>query len=190
MDLNHLRRACGVGLLTAVAFTNPTAHAANANVTVDISLPTVLVMYYYSTINLTLDETELATYLALTSCGGADYCADLGTTSPTPGAIVAGASTVPVNLSAAAPGSTTINFTLTDAVGVRALGCATYTANYADSGTSGAGVTIPSQAIAGIDGQACSFTMATGDLDFDLDLGAVDDNTSVQAVFDVTITGA
>lgn len=190
MDLSHLRRACGVGLLTAAAFTNPTAHAANANVTVDINLPTVLVMYYYNTITLNLSQADLANYLAATAvpCAG-DYCEDLGTATPVPGAITGGASTVPVAVSAAAPGTTTVNFTLQDAVGVRALGCATYTANYV-SASAGPGVTITNGPVAGIDGQACSFTMTTGDLAFDLDLGAVADNTTVQAVFDVTVTGA
>ena len=197
MDMKLIKKVFGVGLLTAAAITNSTAHAANASVTVDVNLPTVLVMYHYDTIDLTLDSTGLADYFFAgtnVACSGAGTCQ----TSPdlTQAALVLdGSGTTTVAGSLTDPGltaNTTTTFTLTDVVGVRAFGCAAYTAGYTDLG-SDPSVTITPGPITDIEGQPCGFALTTGDLAFDLDFTAIPASAApvtVQAVFDVTITGA
>lgn len=195
MDLKTLKKVLGVGLLGAAAITTTTAHAAEATVTVDIDLPTVLVMYHYDTITLDLDQTALGNYLvggtASACLSGGDLCDDQGN----PGVInvtTVGATTT-VNQAVVDPGvgATDTDITLVDVVGVRALGCATYTAAYDDGGSDNGVDITDGTALAGIDGTACSFGMTTGDLSFNLDFDAIDGGaTQVSAVFDVTITGA
>ncbi|MGE0624001.1 MAG: hypothetical protein AB7I04_06205 [Pseudomonadales bacterium] len=178
-------------MLTAAAISTPAAYAAQATVTVDVDLPTVLVMYHYSNIELDLDQAALAGYLVggtATACAS-DFCNDQGTSTPIPVTTMAGANTVAVTLNDPGLTNTTATFTLTNAVGVRALGCSTYEANYTD-GTSDAGVTITDSAVNNIDGLGCSLTMRTGDLAFDLDFNAIAAGTDpVSAVFNVTIAG-
>lgn len=194
MDLKTLKKMLGAGLLGAAAITGTTAQAADASVTVDVDLPTVLVMYHYNTITLDLDQAALGGYLVggtAAACATSDLCDDQGNPA-TINVSTIGATTT-VNQAVVDPGlgSTDTDITLVDVVGVRALGCATYTAAYNDGGSDN-GVTITNgTALAGINGTACSFGMTTGDLTFNLDFNAVDDGVNqVSAIFDVTITGA
>ena len=194
MDLKSLKKVLGVGLLGAAAFTNSTAYAAEATVQVDVNLPTVLVMYHYNTITLDLDQTALGGYLvggtAAACLTGGDFC----NVQLIPAAInvtTIGATTTVNQAVVDNPvAATDTDITLVDVVGVRALGCSTYSASY-DDGVSSNGVTITNgTAVAGIDGQACSFGMTMGDLTFNLDFNSVDGGaSSVSAVFDVTVTG-
>lgn len=191
MDAKTLKKACGAGLLTAAAITNPAAHAAQATVTVDVDLPTVLVMYHYSSIELDLDQAALAGFLVggtATACAG-DFCDDQGASAPITVSAIGASNSVGVVLNDPGLANSTATFTLTNVVGVRALGCSTYDASYADGGSE-AGVTITGGAVANIDGQGCSLTMTTGDMSFDLDFASIaTGNDPVSAVFDVTITG-
>lgn len=195
MDLKPLKKVLGVGLLGAAAISSSSAYAAQAQVTVDVDLPTVLVMYHYDTINLVLDQGALGSYLvggtASACLSGGDLCDDQG--NPTTINVATIGATTTINQAVADPGlgATDTTVTLVDVVGVRALGCASYTASY-DDGGSGNGVTITNgTAVAGIDSNACSFTMTTGDLAFNLDFEDLDAGaTQVAAVFDVTITGS
>lgn len=194
MDVTTLKRACGVGLLAATALTNPVAHAANGSVNVDVNLPTVLVMYYFSNVTLNVDEAGLATYLGAggIACAG-DYC----DAQPDPGAIDVLSVTATTNVPmpalndpyGAGPGAVT--FVLQDVVGVRALGCtAPYSATYDVGGGDPAVTQVAGLTVANINGVACSMNLLTGDLAFDLDFDAVPAGaTSVNAVLDVTITG-
>ena len=194
MDLKTLKKVLGVGLLGAAAITNSTAQAAEATVQVDVNLPTVLVMYHYNTITLDLDQTALGGYLVGGTAGacltGGDFCDDQGSPAAINVTTIGGTTTVNQAVTDPGLGATDTDVTLVDVVGVRALGCATYSASY-DNGASSNGVTITDgTAVAGIDGQACSFGMTTGDLTFNLDFNAVDAGaTQVSAIFDVTVTG-
>ncbi len=195
MDLkSNFKKVLGVGLLGAAAITNSTAYAAEASVQVDVNLPTVLVMYHYDTITLNLDQTALGGYLVggtASACAtGGDFCDAQG--NPTAIDVTTIGATTTVNQAVVdnPVAATDTDITLVDVVGVRALGCSTYTASY-DDGGSGNGVGITNgTAVAGIDGQGCSFLMTTGDLTFNLDFDSVDAGaTTVSAVFDVTVTG-
>lgn len=194
MDLKPLKKVLGVGLLGAAALTNSTAYAAEASVQVDVSLPTVLVMYHYNTITLTLDQTALGGYLVGGTAGacltGGDFCDDQGNPAAINVTTIGGTTTVNQAVVDPGLGATDTDITLVDVVGVRALGCGVYDATY-DNGASSNGVTIADgTAVAGIDGQACSFGMTTGDLTFNLDFSAIDAGaSSVSAIFDVTVTG-
>jgi len=194
MDLKPLKKVLGVGLLGAAAITNSTAHAAEASVQVDVNLPTVLVMYHYDTITLNLDQTALGGYLVGGTAGACtpagDFCDDQGNPTAINVTTIGGTTTVNSPINDIPLASTATDVTLVDVVGVRALGCTSYSASY-DGGASDNGVTIVNgSAVAGIDGQPCSFTMTSGDLSFNLDFDAVDGGTStVSAIFDVTVTG-
>jgi hypothetical protein len=196
MDLKSLKKVLGVGLLGAAAITNSTAYAADASVQVDVNLPTVLVMYHYDTITLNVLESGLADFLvggsAGACAGGVDYC-DNQTNPGSVDVTVLDPTTNVTGIAVTDPGLgiTDTDIVLEDVVGVRALGCDTYNASYSDGGSED-GITIgASTSLAGINGVGCSFGMITGDLQFNLDFGAVAAGaTSVQAVFDVTITGA
>ena len=194
MDLKStFKKVLGVGLLGAAAITNSTAYAAQASVQVDVNLPTVLVMYHYDTITLNLDQTALGGYLVggtAAACTGGDFCDNQLNPAPINVTTIGATTTVNQAVVDNPVAATDTDITLVDVVGVRALGCATYTATY-DDGGSGNGVGITNgTAVAGIDGQGCSFLMTTGDLTFNLDFDAVDAGaTSVSAVFDVTVTG-
>ncbi len=195
MDLKTLKNAMGAGLLSAAAIASMPAHAATGQVDVDISLPTVLLMYYYSDIELNLDADALGNYMVGTSgslCGapGSDFCG-----SNTAG--IVNVSGIGANTNVNGPGlntpdfqNSTINFTLVNSVGVRAIGCTnTYTADFDVTGDPG--ITPESDvAITAIDGVACTPNLTLGDLDFELDLGAITAGTTlVNATLDVTITG-
>jgi len=193
MDVRTLKRACGVGLLVATALTNPAANAANGSVDVNVNLPTVLIMYYYSTIDLNLDAAALAGYLTLggAPCAlGGDYCDDQGNPGAQSVTTIGPVTTVTL----AAPtdpygGSAPITFVLENAVAVRALGCATYDAGFDVTGDNGIVAAIDSP-VTNIDTVGCSMTLTPGDLDFDLDFDLVDAAaTTVSATLDVTITG-
>ena len=198
MDLkSNFKKVLGVGLLGAAAMTNSTAYAAEANVQVDINLPTVLVMYHYDTITLNFDESALGGYLVggtavdCTPAVAGEFCDDQG--NPTAIDVATIGPTTTVNQAVVDPGlgATTTDVTLVGVVGVRALGCTSYSAQYSDVGTSSNGVTIGAATpLNGIDGEDCSFTMTTGDLTFNLDFATIDDGaSSVSAIFDVTVTG-
>lgn len=193
MDMKTLKRACAVGLLSASTLVNPAAHAAQGSVNVDVLLPTVLVMYYYSDIDLDLDATALADYLTTggSACAGGDFCDDQGAAGVQSVTTIGPTTTVTL----AAPtdpysGAPVVTFELENAVAVRALGCATYAADFDVSGTDDAVVAALDQPVANIDGSACSMGLTTGNLAFDLDFDLVDPGAdTVSATLDVTITG-
>lgn len=190
MDFGKWKKALVVSLVSTVAFSSSTAHAAQATMTVDVNMPTILVMYHYNTITLDLDQTALGTYLVggtAVACG-ADFCDDQGNPAAIPvPAITANTS---VTQTVADPGlaNTTTEFTIVDPVGVRGMGCATYSVTVVDLSTD-AGITVDTaNSLSAIDGTACSFSLTTGDLVFDVDFGLVDADPA-SAIFDVTITG-
>lgn len=192
MDLKLLKKMLGVGLLGAAAMTSTNAMAAQANVQIDVNLPTVLVMYHYDTITLDVSQAALADYLVggtATVCG-TGFCD--GQTGPTVAISTIGASnTIVQPVGDPGPLATTVDFVMQDVVGVRAIGCtAPYTATFVDGGST-TGVSLDaSGSVGGIDGQPCSFSMQTGDLAFGIDFDALPAATSVaSAVFDVTIVG-
>ena len=195
MDMKLFKKALGVGLLAAAAMTNSTAHAANAEVTVDVNLPTVLVMYHYDRIELFLDGADLADYFFAgtnVACnGGTGLCQNSGTLTQTD---VALGSTTTVAGSLTDPGltsNTVSTFTLEDVVGVRAFGCTSYDAFYSAGPLNSVAVTIGANTpITDIDGALCNFGLTTGSLEFLLDFEDIPDgSTQVSAVFDVTING-
>jgi len=194
MDVRTLKKACGVGLVAATALSNPAAHAATGSVNVDVNLPTVLVMYYFGNVTLNIDEAGLATYLG---AGGSDCTNGYCDAQPDPGPIdvltLNATTNVPMpalNDPYTPGGPGAVTFVLEDVVGVRALGCtAPYSATYDVSGDAGI-ATATGVSVANIDGSACSMTLLTGDLSFDLDFDALAAGaTTVNATLDVTITG-
>ena len=80
MDFSNWKRAVVASLVSAATFCGSSAYAAQANVTIDIDFPTILVMYHYNTITLDLDQTALGTYLVggTAAACGADFCNDQG----------------------------------------------------------------------------------------------------------------
>ena len=191
MDLKNWKKALVVGLASAAMCTSPSAFAAQANVTIDIDFPTILVMYHYNTITLDLDQTSLGTYLVggtgPVACG-ADFCDDQG--NPVTIVVPAITATTSVTSAIVDPGlaSTTTEFTIVDPVGVRALGCSTYSVTIVDASTD-AGITVDTaNSLTAIDGTGCTFAMTTGDLVFDVDFTSVTADPA-SAIFDVTITG-
>ena len=194
MDKKTLKRACAVGLLSASTLVNPAAHAAQGSVNVDVLLPTVLVMYYYSDIDLDLDAGALAGYLSVddSPCAAGDYCDDqleAGVQSVTTiGPTTTVTLTAPTDPYGGAP---VVTFELENAVAVRALGCASYAADFDVSSASDAITDQADQPVANIDGQPCSMGLTTGDLAFDLDFDLLDPGAeTVSATLDVTITGS
>lgn len=174
----------------------PATYAADATTTISIDFPTVLVMYHYDTIELAIADSALADLLSggtSVACATSDFCDDLGTKDLTVtdeiAAFTTGAATVDADVASdvSALAATTGTVTVENAVGVRALGCSTYAASAVEGGSS-TGVTVNAGAINGIDGEACTLGLTTGDLSFDIDFETVAGNTA-DAVFDVTITG-
>ena len=189
MDIFSWRKVLGVSVVAAAAISNSSAYAAQATMTVDVNLPTILVMYHYNTITLTLDSAAVATYLVggtATACGG-DYCDDQGNVTV---AVTGFGATNSVTQAVADPGlaNNAASFTLVNSVGVRAMGCSTYDVTVAENASTDAGVSINTASLSAINGSACSFSMITGDLSFDVDFDLVDADP-ISAVFDVTIAG-
>ena len=198
MDLKTLKKAMGVGLLTAAAITTAPAHAADGQVDVDINLPTVLLMYYYSDIVLDIDADTLGNYMVGTNgspCATSDYCgSNSAGTVTVSGTMTASTDVVGPGLGGPDFQNSTATFNLVDSVGVRAIGCTTpYAADYdvTDNGGAGAITAAADVAITGIDGVACTPALLTGDLSFEVDFGLVPaGDTLVEATLDVTITGS
>ena len=190
MDFSNWKKAVVAGLVSTAAFSGSTAYAAQATVTVDVNMPTILVMYHYNTITLDLDQAALATYLVsgtAVACG-ADFCDDQGDPVALPVSVIAG--TTSVTQAVVDPGlaNTTTEFTIVDPVGVRGMGCGTYSVTVVDL-SSDAGITVDTgNSLSDINGTACSFALTTGNLIFDVDFDQVDVDPA-SAVFDVTITG-
>ena len=189
MDLKNWKKALVIGLVSAATCTSPSAFAAQANVTIDINFPTILVMYHFNTITLDLDQTSLGTYLVggtAVPCGP-DFCDDQANSTIAVPIITANTSVTSI-VSDPGLANTTTEFTIVGAVGVRALGCSTYDTTVVDAG-SDAGVTVDAIAsLSAIEGASCSFTMLTGDLVFDVDFNLIDADPA-SAIFDVTIAG-
>jgi hypothetical protein len=188
--MKNFKRALVTGLAVGAFLTGQTAHAAQADVTIDIDLPTVLIMYHFGTIDLSVSQAVLADFFtggSTTTCSG-DECESQGDVDL--GAIAdLGAATVTTTLSNTNPalaGSTTATVTVQNAVGVRAFGCSTYAVTVVDDSTD-AGVDVDETSLSDIDGSGCSLSMTTGDLAFDLDFTSIVADP-VSAIFDVTIT--
>lgn len=190
MDLKNWKKALGIGLVSAAAISSPVANAAQVTMTIDVDLPTILVMYHYNTITLALDQTALGNYIVggtAVACG-ADFCDDQG--SPATINVATISANESVTQAVVDPGlaNNSTQFTVVDSVGVRALGCTTYDVTVVDASLD-LGVTVDTvNSLATIDGAGCSFALTTGDLVFDVayDQIAAD---PVSAIFDVTITG-
>ncbi len=191
-----VRSIATAGALASLLVAAPSAYAAQATTTVEVNFPTVLVMYHYDTIQLEVTSPALANFLtggSAVACAG-DSCQSLGTLDLTVSDPISdlSAATVDALLSDTNPalngGSTSATFTVQNAVGVRALGCANYSAAAAAGAGNDAAVTISATSLADIDGAACGLAMTVGDLVFDVDISAVS-GTTVNAVFDVTVTG-
>lgn len=187
MDVTNWRKALGIGALCAASFGSPTAYAAQADITVDLNFPSLLIMYHYATIDLDLDQTALGNYL-FGACAGGDCTSSEGTRTE-PVAAIGAATAVSVDITADAGGLTnsTAEFTLQDAVGVRGLGCTSYAVTVLEDAATSAGVDVDTTSLGDIDGTGCTLALTTGDLVFDVDFTQVS-GTTASAVFDVTIT--
>lgn len=195
MDLNNIKKVMGVGLLTAAAITNSPAQAATGNVVVDVTFPTVLVMYYYSDIDLDFDQETLGSYLvgSGSNCGG-DWCNDQGNTTFTVNSITGGtASVTPTAVGGPGLAATTLNIELVDVVGARAIGCGPtgdYDANFTVTGTAGIVAQATPQAVGTLDGAQCSLALTTGTVDFDVDFDQLPAGSdTAQATVAVTVNG-
>ena len=184
--MKNVRKLLGVMLFSGCLATGQTAYAASATVTVDFDLPTIIVMYHYSTVDVTVSQAVLGGFLSGGALCGVDRCEDLGTSAMLTLAALSGSVDAGVD-DTYALANTTATVTVQNAVGVRALGCTTYTGSYI-GGVSDPGVTITAGPLVGINTLPCSMTMTTGDLAFDVDFTAVTTDP-VSAVFDVTIAG-
>ncbi len=192
MDLKHLKKVLGIGLLSAGAIANTSATAATGNVAVNVDLPTVLIMYYYSDITLDLDQTALGGYMVGASgvACGTDWCNDNGSAGSVTVSNISANTTVPVT-GLASPDfeNTAMNIELQNIVGVRAIGCpnGTYDATYDVTGD--AGITPETgTGVTNINTASCSAALTTGNLDFDLDLATITPGAmNVNATLAVTI---
>lgn len=197
MDLGNLKKMFGVGLLTVAALTNSPAQAATGNVVVDVSFPTVLVMYYYSTIGIDIDQEALGQVITgvASNCAG-DWCVDEGDagafTINTGNLVGATATVTPTAVGAGGLANTVLNIVLEDVVGARAIGCGpsgVYDANYTVAGTPGVVAVATPQAVGTLDGASCSLTLETGSVNFDVDFDQLADNDTAQATLAVTVNG-
>ena len=190
MNLKNWKQVLGAGLVSAAAIVSPSSYAAQTNVTVDINLPTILVMYHYNTITLNLDQAALGNYLVggtALACG-TDFCDDQGNSAAIAVNVIAATNNITQAVVDPGLANTSATFTLVDSVGVRALGCSTYTATVVDASVDAGVVVDTATSLSAIDGSGCSALMTTGDLTFTVAFDQVNANP-VSAVFDVTITG-
>ncbi len=95
------------------------SHAASVDVDIDITLPSILILYCYDDIALSLSTADLATALGVTNDSGASVN---GVGGPTGYTAAPGTVTADMDLTGSAPGvTTTIDLVLTDTCGVRAI---------------------------------------------------------------------
>ncbi len=184
--MKRLRKLITIALFSGCLAGGQSAYAANATVTVDFDLPTILVMYHYSTVDVTVSQAVLGGFLSGGILCGVDRCEDLLTSATLTLPALSGSVDAGID-DTLLLAATTATVTVQNAVGVRALGCTTYTGSYI-GGLSDPGVTITAGPLVGIDTLPCSMTMTMGDLAFDVDFTAVTTDP-VSAVFDVTIAG-
>ncbi len=196
---NVLKKALAGVAVGAMLASAPSVYGAAAgSTTVSVNLPTVLIMYHFDTIDIEVADSAVASFLAAgaTNCSdlatpGSEFCLSQGALDLTGSPVTdLAAATVDAGLSdtnPALPGSLSADFTVQNAVGVRAIGCTTYDAAVADGG-SDASVTVSAGALTGVDGAGCSTTMTTGDLEFSIDFATAGSGT-VDAVFDITVAG-
>ena len=190
---NTLKNVLGAGLLAGLCAVAPLGHAATATTTIDVNFPSVVVMYHYDTITLQVDQTALANYMAggAAACGG-DFCDNLTGTLDLTGSPVTDLSGAPVsvdaNVNPPAPPATAVPVTVQNAVGVRALGCSTYTATVTDGGSDVSMTVDTVNSLSTIDGAGCSLGLALGDLIFTMDVSQVTGGSD-SALFDISIVG-
>ena len=183
----------GAGLIGAMAASAPAAHAADATITVDVDFPTVLVMYHFSQIDLTVADQAVADFLTggTASDCTAGFCDDQGTFTAPSDITDLTAATADAGLDDTNPALNTVppsvDFSVSNAVGVRALGCSTYGVTVTENAGTSAGVTVDTGSLSDIDGSSCSLSMTTGSLDFSVDLATITGDPS--AIFDVSIIG-
>ncbi len=173
-----------------IAIDLPGAASQAIQISLEVQMPGMLLLYHHSQIDVNLNATALAGALgANRSCSGG-FCMDVGSRT-LPVADLSG----PVLLNVAADAGTLDpiqTITLRDAVAARATGCSggTYdTASYRILNATG-GVQARSGIINGIQSAPCGLDIRSGDLSFDLDLSRVDAVTgSASATIQITVTG-
>ncbi len=156
----------------------------------DINMPSVLLLYHHSQINIDVQPAALAGALGATSGCGAGFCLDAGNQSA---AILGISPSVPVaiDIGASVPAVMTRTITLNEAVGTRATGCAggVYsTASFQILNPLG-GIQAGSGTITEIQNSACGFDLRTGDLSFDLDLNSISAISNASATIQITVVG-
>ena len=154
-----------------------------------IDMPSVLLLYHYSQINIDMQASAIAGALGSgVACNGGQ-CMDVGYQSASVAILN---NPIIINIGADAPPFTPVQtITLRNAVGARAVGCSgdVYgTATYQILNPIG-GIQARSGVIAGIQNQSCGFVIRTGDLAFDLDLNIANSNTNATASIQIIVVG-
>ncbi len=176
-------------IVVAQLITATAAWAAQGTTSIELNLPTTLVVYHYDRIQLQVSDTALADYLAGGSADtcASDFCADLNTldlgSSP-----ITDLSTATTDAQLSDSNGSPATFTVANAVGVRALGCTEYAAATAVGAGTDAAVTISSSSLVDIRNAPCSLAMTVGDLVFDVDVSSLTTD-SVRAIFSFIVIG-
>lgn len=156
--------------------------------TLEVNMPSVLVLYHPTQIDIDVQPSALAAALGADASCGTGYCMDAGNQSVTVSNL---SLPVVLNIGASVPPLTTRTITLNDAVGARATGCGggVYdTATYQILNPTG-GIQTGNGVISGIQSSPCGLDLRTGDLAFDLDLNAIDSAINASATIQITIVG-
>lgn len=194
--IKTLKRLTAVGVIASAALGMQTAHAVSADTTIEIDFPTILVLYHFDTINLSVSEANLATALGAstssTSCtaGTGEYCVEV--TGPVGLALDLATPTVDANMNDTIGPLTplgTVSVEIDNAWGVRSIGAAaglqaSVTGNDLVQGAE----TIPvSNDTTNDTNPAVGLTMATGDIAFDMDLSNLDTSGTYAGDFTITV---
>lgn len=199
-----IKRLAAVCLVVTTMIGTQSAHAVSANTTVEVNFPTILILYHFDVINLTVSQADLALALGgLTagSCAGAaagEYCVEV-TPGPTGIALDLTGAAVDAGMSSDAPSLpaalASVNVDIGNAWGVRSIGpfgtglTASVTGPVSGNLDDGNGELIP---LSGVDtndtSPAAGPGMATGDIVFTMDLSGLETSGTYSGVFTITVT--
>ncbi len=190
-----------VGSLAA-AFAVPGAHAASGTTSIDIDFPPLLILYYYDSIPITVDAASFATATGMdtpANCNVNVPGVECGVTSSPTLTPTAALGQINANADIATDGApaaltTTINFDINNAWGVRSLvgagGAGTLDATITQGGGDFVAASATSD-LAGAGAVASSLTLTpgsnVGDLQFAVDLTSLADPSTASDTITVQV---
>jgi hypothetical protein len=173
LQMKRLKKGLLAATLTSAMMTGavaPATQAADVSTTIDINFPTVMVLYYYNQLDLDVDAASLVDQLggssaACNSAGTGENC--LAATDQTYSLDLGSATvTADIETDGGAVTTTPVDVTITDAYGMRCIGCTNYDVAVSDGANSTAVAISPVSTTVTANG----LQMVTQDLGFSLDL--------------------